>query len=226
MVEIIPTTMTFSLALGMGLVFGLGPCNISCLPYLGPVFLAREGGLRHSWRTIVPFSMGRLTGYTLLGLLAGLAGQIIDDRLNSPWVPMVLGGATILVGLSLLFSSKPMSGCSSSSSGLLDRLPIKFNIKRCLPSGLFFMGLGMALNPCAPLGKVMLAASATTSAIAGSSLGFGFGLGAILVPAVVFGIGMAYVGGQLREQLAEWRTTLERTSAILLIFMGAGAFIF
>lgn len=227
MVEIVPTTMTFAMAMAMGLIFGLGPCNISCLPYLGPVFLARDGGLRNSWRIIVPFSMGRLTGYTLLGLLAGLAGQIIDDRLDSPWVPMVLGGATVLVGLSLLFSSKPMSGCSSPpSSGLFGRLRAKLNIKKFLPSGLFFMGLGMALNPCAPLGKVMLAASATTSAVAGSSLGLGFGLGAILVPAVVFGVGMAYVGGQLREQLAQWRTALERTSAILLIFMGAGVFIF
>jgi len=227
-VEIDPSMMTFSLAVGMGLVFGLGPCNISCLPYLGPVFLARDGGVRHSWRTIVPFSMGRLSGYTLLGLFAGLTGQIVDSRLDTPWVPMILGGATILVGLSLLFSSKPMSGCSSPSpiSRWFGRFHPRLNIKRFLPDGLFFMGFGMALNPCAPLGKVMLAASATTSAIAGSSLGFGFGLGAILVPAVVFGVGMAYVGDRLREQMAEWRTTLEKTSAIMLIFMGAGVFVF
>ena len=228
MLEIAPTTITFSLAMGMGLVFGLGPCNISCLPYLGPVFLARDGGLRNSWRTIVPFSLGRLSGYTLLGLFAGLTGQIVDDRLDTPWVPMILGGATILVGLSLLFSTKPMNGCSSASATnrWFGKFRFGINIKRFLPDGLFFMGFGMALNPCAPLGKVMLAASATTSAVAGSSLGLGFGLGAILVPAVVFGVGMAYLGGQLREQLVQWTTALERTSAILLIFMGSGAFLF
>jgi len=225
MLEIAPTTMTFSLAMAMGLIFGLGPCNIACLPYLGPVFLARDGGLRRSWRTIVPFSLGRLTGYTTLGLLAGLTGQIVDEQLDSPWVPMVLGGATILVGLSLLFSNKKVtSGCSSTSSS--GKSSGKFHIKKLLPNGLFFMGVGMALNPCAPLGKVMLAASATTSAVAGSSLGLGFGLGAILVPALVFGVGMAYLGGQLREQLAQWRPILEKTSAILLILLGAGVFIF
>jgi len=224
MLEIAPTTMTFSLAMAMGLIFGLGPCNIACLPYLGPVFLARDGGLRRSWRTIVPFSLGRLTGYTTLGLLAGLTGQIADEQLDSPWVPMVLGGATILVGISLLFSNKKAtSSCSSSSPG---KSPGKFNIKKLLPNGLFFMGVGMALNPCAPLGKVMLAASATTSAVVGSSLGLGFGLGAILVPALVFGVGMAYIGGQLREQLAQWRPILEKTSAILLILLGSGVFIF
>ena len=225
MLEIAPTTMTFSLAMAMGLIFGLGPCNIACFPYLGPVFLARDGGLRRSWRTIVPFSLGRLSGYTLLGLLAGLTGQIVDEQLDSPWVPMVLGGATILVGISLLFSNKKVTnGCSSSSSP--SKSPGKSYIKKLLPNGLFFMGVGMALNPCAPLGKVMLAASATTSAVAGSSLGLGFGIGAILVPALVFGVGMAYIGGQLREQLAQWRPILEKTSAILLILLGAGVFIF
>lgn len=220
--------MTFSLALAMGLIFGLGPCNISCLPYLGPVYLAREGGLRESWRTILPFSLGRLSGYTLLGLLAGLAGQVIDEGLNAPWVPMILGGATILVGLSLLFrSGEAMGGCSSpSQAGVLGRFGAKLRIKAFLPDGLFFMGFGMALNPCAPLGKVLLAASATASAVAGSSLGLGFGLGAIMVPALIFGVGVAYVGGRLREQLAQWRGALERTSAILLILMGAGAFLF
>jgi len=131
---------------------------------------------------------------------------------------MILGGATILVGLSLLFSKKKVvKGCKS---------PKKSHIKKLLPNGLFFMGVGMALNPCAPLGKVMLAASATTSAMVGSSLGLGFGLGAVLVPAVVFGVGMAYIGAQLREQLAQWQTILEKTSAILLIILGAGVFIF
>jgi len=228
MAGIEPVTMTFTLAMAMGLVFGLGPCNISCLPYLGPVYLAREGGLRSSWRTIVPFSLGRLSGYTMLGLLAGLAGQVVEGSLDSPWVSMILGGATVLVGMSLLFANKKkMVGCSSSSaSGIFGELGAKLNIRRLLPGGLFFMGFGMALNPCAPLGKVMLAASATTSAVVGSSLGLGFGIGAIMVPAIVFGVGMAYLGGQLREQLVEWRTALERTSAILLIFMGAGAFLF
>jgi sulfite exporter TauE/SafE len=215
--------MTFAMAMAMGLVFGMGPCNISCLPYLGPVFLVREGGLRNSWRTILPFSLGRLSGYTLLGLIAGLAGQIIEDKLEASWVPLVLGGATVLVGISLLFKKQGMSGCSSASKrGFLARI----DVRKFLPGGLYFMGLGMALNPCAPLGKVMLAASATASAVAGFSLGLGFGLGAVLVPAVVFGVGMAYVGGQLRTQLAEWRPAMERTSAVLLIFMGAGAFLF
>ncbi len=35
-------TLGFSAAMIMGLAFGAGPCNITCLPYLGPVFLGQE----------------------------------------------------------------------------------------------------------------------------------------------------------------------------------------
>ena len=229
MFEVDATTMTFSLAVALGLIFGLGPCNISCLPYLGPVFFARDGGVRNSWRTIVPFSFGRLTGYAVLGLLSGLLGEMIQAGLEGSWVRMVLGGATVTVGLGLLYltTQKQRQGCSAGATpGLFERFGSRFRLQNLLPGGLFFMGVGMALNPCAPLGTVMLAASATASTTVGLSLGLGFGLGAILMPAIIFGVGVAYFGEQIRVQLREWRVGLERTSAVLLVLMGGSVYLF
>jgi len=40
-----------------------------------------------------------------------------------------------------------------------------------LPGGLFLMGIGMALSPCAPLGIVLFSASLTGSAAGGLLLG-------------------------------------------------------
>lgn len=220
--------MTFSLAVALGLIFGLGPCNISCLPYLGPVFFARDGGVRNSWRTILPFSLGRLSGYAMLGLLSGLLGQMIQEGLDTSWVRMFLGGATVMVGVGLLFlsSQKEQEHCSAGvNPGLFERFGSKFRLQNILPGGLFFMGVGMALNPCAPLGTVMLASSATASASVGLSLGLGFGMGAILMPAIIFGVGIAYFGEQIRVQLREWRVGLERMSAVLLILMGGSTFL-
>ena len=185
MLEVDPATMTFSLAVAMGLIFGIGPCNVSCLPYLGPVFFAREGGVRNSWRTIVPFSLGRISGYSMLGLLSGLLGQVMQDSLDTSLVRMFLGGATIMVGLGLLFitTNKQHGHCSvTTSPGFFKRLGSKPGLQNLLPGGLYFMGVGMALNPCAPLGTIMLASSATASAMLGLSLGLGFGFGAILMP--------------------------------------------
>jgi len=91
-------TIGFSAALLMGLAFGAGPCNITCLPYLGPVFLGQKNNdMRTSWQTIVPFSLGRLFGYTLLGTLAGAFGLSITQWIEQGLAGQVLGTATILI---------------------------------------------------------------------------------------------------------------------------------
>ncbi len=84
------------------------------------------------------------------------------------------------------------------------------------------MGTGMALNPCAPLSTVILAAATTASALAGFSLGLGFGLGAVIVPTLTFSLGVAHFGSQVREHLGQWRPALENASVGLLLLLGTG----
>ncbi|QKQ25757.1 sulfite exporter TauE/SafE family protein [Candidatus Reidiella endopervernicosa] len=64
--------ITFAAALLIGFSYGAGPCNIACLPYLGPIFLSRESERLGRWGTILPFSAGRIFSYALLGTAAGL----------------------------------------------------------------------------------------------------------------------------------------------------------
>ena len=85
-------TLSFAAALLLGLGFGAGPCNIACLPYLAPVFLAGGSGVSNSWRVILPFSLGRVTGYSLLGLLAGWLGGDLANRLDLAPTRWLLGG--------------------------------------------------------------------------------------------------------------------------------------
>jgi uncharacterized protein len=82
------------------------------------------------------------------------------------------------------------------------------------------MGLSMTMTPCAPLGVVLFSAATSASASHGLALGLAFGLGAIVVPSLVYGLGAAYLGTQLREQLGAWRPRIERLSASLLIVTG------
>ena len=64
--------------------------------------------------------------------------------------------------------------------------------------------------------------AASASALTGFSLGFSFGIGAVMVPALIFGLGMAYFGQRIREILAKSRKTLELASGCILIVMGLG----
>jgi sulfite exporter TauE/SafE len=220
-----PVVLGFGAALLLGLGYGAGPCNLACLPYLGPVFVATDGGIRGAWRTLLPFSLGRVSGYALLGGLAGGLGLLVEDWLASPWVRWALGAATVLVALSMLIRRRSAcaSACHSSQSLPLTEVGGKTTTSTAasmLPGSLYLMGLGMALNPCAPLTTVLLASATSASIITGFSLGSGFALGAVFVPTWVFAFGVAHFGDQIRHHLRQHRNTLENTSVALLVLTG------
>ncbi|MGD8911806.1 MAG: sulfite exporter TauE/SafE family protein [Candidatus Thiodiazotropha sp.] len=226
MIPIEPVSLSFGAAMLMGLSFGAGPCNIACLPYLGPVFTTSDNGIQGAWRTLLPFSLGRISGYTLLAGAAGWAGLWVEDLVAGPWVRWLLGSATILVALSILWR-RHRSGCQSTCPRTqvvtLENRQLQEKSSKghsSLPGSLYLMGLGMAFNPCAPLTTIILAAATSTSLLAGASLGVGFALGAVALPTLIFALGVAHFGHQIRLHLAQHRTALENTSIGLLVIIG------
>ncbi|OIO79147.1 MAG: hypothetical protein AUJ88_04860 [Gallionellaceae bacterium CG1_02_56_997] len=211
------------MAAALGFAYGMGPCLISCAPFLGPVFLASDGGIRKSWKIILPLSLGRLTAYSAFGMIVGMAWHYAKGAITSDSVRIVVGCAVLMMGVALLLR-KPDKVCASSQaqSAPLKRMDKMDSPKMLLPGGLFLMGIGMSLSPCAPLGLVLFSASMSGSAAGGLLLGMSFGLGAIVIPALAYGIGMAYLGTRLREQLQSWRPKIERISALLLVAVGIG----
>jgi sulfite exporter TauE/SafE len=187
--------------------------------------MASREGARRPWRTLLPFSVGRLCGYALLGSAAGWAGLVVQERIASPWMRWVLGGATVLVALSLLWRThRPATprGGTGPSACVVTPGRQTLESSSLLPGSLFVMGLGMALNPCAPLTTVVLAAATTSSALSGLLLGLSFGVGAVLIPSLIFAIGVAHFATQIRVHLGRWRGTLEKVSIGLLFVMGTG----
>lgn len=216
-------SLGFGAALMMGLVFGAGPCSIICLPYLGPVFLAQSGGWRHTLAVVVPFSLGRLAGYTALGAVAGYAGFAATSWFKEGAAGMLLGLATLLLGILLLRRAGKGARCSTGTART--EQPVSFASgaapRRMEPLALFGLGVGMALNPCVPLGTVLTVAAATADPVLGAQLGVAFGLGAVLVPALVFGLLVAQFGAQVRQGLARWQGRLEAGAGSLLIVLGS-----
>ncbi|MES9831564.1 MAG: sulfite exporter TauE/SafE family protein [Candidatus Thiodiazotropha sp. DIVDIV] len=226
MIPIEPVSLSFGAALLLGLSFGSGPCTIACLPYLGPVFTSSDQNSWGAWRTLLPFSLGRASGYTLLAGAAGWAGLWVEDLVAGPWVRWLLGSATVLVALSIIWrrhNKSCISNCQSSTSVKLEATSaVQSNslATKSLPGSLYMMGLGMAFNPCAPLTTLILAAATSASILNGASLGAGFSMGAVLVPTLVFATGLAHFGKQIRLHLDRHRTALENTSVGLLVLIG------
>jgi cytochrome c biogenesis protein CcdA len=211
------------MALGLGLVYGLGPCLISCLPYLGPLFVNAERGIAHSWRILLPVSLGRLTVYGSFGAISGWWGGRYVGGVNGWVVHLTVGVALVLVGVALLGRRSAGAACGACASGGEQKITwhrSQAAAVQAMPSGLYLMGVGMALTPCAPQGAVLVAAAASGTPWSGAALGLSFGLGAIAAPWLVYGTVVAYVGQQLREQLGRWQPRIEVLSAFLLLGTG------
>ncbi len=210
--------LSFGAAMLLGLGFGAGPCNITCLPYLGPVMLA-DGG---AWRIVLPFSLGRLSGYAALGAVAGVLGEVVTRHLESGPVGLLLGGASIFLGV-MLWRRAGRGSCSVGSETAVAEVeirPLGQRTGKQRAGGLFAMGAGMALNPCAPLGTVLLAAAFTGNLWDGLRLGLAFGLGAVLLPTLIFALLVAHFAAQVRAHLLKWQARLERGAGLLLITLG------
>lgn len=216
-------SLSFGAALLMGFVFGAGPCSITCLPYLGPVFLTQESGWRRTLGVIVPFSAGRLAGYTALGTVAGYAGFTATNWFKEGPAGILLGMATVVLGVVLLRRAGKGRRCSNGGQAGEQKvaLPGETKKQRLMPLSLFGLGLGMALNPCVPLGTVLTVAAATADPVMGARLGLAFGLGAVVVPALVFGLLVAHFGVQVRQALSQWQGHLEAGAGSLLIVLGS-----
>lgn len=218
------TLLTLPMAMLLGLMFGMGSCTIACLPFLGPIFIASEGGVRRSWRIMLPFSLGRLTSYAVLAAVAGFTGQILGKGVAGQELRWLLGLAAVLLGVALLLRRPGQNRCAKGPNNevALQRDLRSESAEALMPGGLFLLGAGMALSPCAPLGSVIFSAAVGASAWHGLWLGLGFGLGAIVIPSIFYGIGFAWFGNRLREQLRNSHRHIVRLSAVLLIFSGAG----
>ncbi len=209
-------TLTAGAAFTLGFTFGAGACNIACLPYLGPIFFAGESGVKKAWPKVTIFSLGRLTGYAIVGLLAGSLGDLLEQYLAETGLRWLLGLATLSVAIAMAFNSrKKHKSCLSG---------YKSKSKFALPSGLFMMGFGMAFNPCAPLSTLLVAAATTGSALTGLSLGLAFGVGAVVLPTLIFTFGVAHFAAELRANLGRWQNPIEYLSAAMMLLMGVGTF--
>ena len=222
MIPIEQTLLTLPMAMLLGLVFGLGSCTIACLPYLGPIFIASEGGIKRSWRIMLPFSLGRLASYATLATVAGYTGQFLGKGVAGQELRWIMGAAALLLGVALLLRRSEKSTCSHSSETPLVRDAQSRPAKTLMPGGLFLLGAGMALSPCAPLSSVLFSATVSGSAWHGVWLGLSFGLGAIVIPTIFYGIGFAWFGSRLRELLQNSHKHIVRLSGALLIVTGTG----
>jgi sulfite exporter TauE/SafE len=189
-----------------GLAGGAGHCMAMCGPIVASLGLAAapgQGTIVAAGRAL-PYHLGRVTTYALLGAVMGLTGAFVNvaGRLAgiSNAVSVVAGALMILFGLGATGGSPSLERLSSRGMARLSAFA------RSLLGGgsgqLYPLGLALGFLPCGLSWTAFLGAAATGGLVPGLLAGLAFGLGTI--PGLLAAGLLAAAFGQRARGLLQW----------------------
>lgn len=176
-------------AMALAGLLGSGHCLAMCGGIAGALGLAAAA--HPTWQRVLLFNGGRVLGYALLGLVAGLLSAGLGTLTGFIWLRLAAGLLLILLGLQLL-TDRPLLAP-------LERLGARF-WRRIAPragpgfvggsrAGMLALGMLWALLPCGLVYTALAAALTSGGALPGAATTLAFGLGTL--PAM----GAATLGG-------------------------------
>ena len=163
------------------------------------------------------YNLGRITTYTLLGALAGLAGSSLNLmalKAASSWFLIGANLFVISIGLSsaLGFSAWNLSSLEGRG-GRFFAAPLKLAVSSGASLAAFPLGLLLGLLPCGLVYAPLMAAAASGGPALGAATMAALGLGTLPV-LLLFGTASSAVSGRLRS-------VMQRLAGLLVALMGA-----
>lgn len=191
----------------LGASLGLTACTVTCLPFMSSWVIARSGIQRRvMWGDAGLFVLGRITAYTLLASLAGLAGSWLSAQLSAGLGNLVIALASFLAAGWLLWL-KGQRSCGLAGGQQLAMPP-------------FALGFSLSLVPCAPLATLLALAAQAGAWWQGAGYGLAFGLGSALTP-VLLVLPLLHGFAQRLRQQQDWLPQVMRwTAALVLLVLG------
>ena len=200
---------------GAGLLTSLTPCIYPMIPITAGVVTGAVGDTPRRARAILmtlTYVLGLALFYALMGLLAGLTGQLFGTVASSPWTRFAIANLLLLFGL-----------------GMLDvfpiRLPQRFERWAASRAGgsypaVFVLGAtsGLVAAPCgAPaFAAVLTWVSQTGSAVLGFVYLFVFSIG---MSALLIVVGVFAGTAVLLPRSGTWLLWVKRGAGVLLLAM-------
>jgi len=203
----------------IGLVYGLGVCTASCLPYIAGYVAGTGAGFKTGVKITAYFNIGRVLAYALIGALIGLVSGLITEvapNLLSPfqvYSSLIFGILTVAIGVSLLIKNRRQQHCSSKESSVASKKISRYGFD----FGAFTLGLSRGLVVCPPLISLLLLYALPFSNPAGSvAVAVLFGIGTTISPLIVLG----GVTGWLLNKAPLFRKWISLAGGGILILLG------
>jgi len=207
---LLPTVLLMMLMGFMGSLHCIGMCG----GLISAVSMSRP---RIWWSGLLVYQLGRVTSYTLLGLLVGIAGMAIS-AFGGDWIQRPLA---VVAGLLMIFFAMNLAGWLPDSlrraSLWVSRKTGLARLAQCVASdarsrGWYLLGLANGLLPCGLVYAALALAMAAEDTLTAMSMMTGFGMGTI--PA------MMVVPSLLRGMTPALRSRALRVAALLLLLVG------
>ena len=199
---------------GAGLLLALTPCVFPMIPILSGIIAGQGQHLTKSRAFVLSLSyvLGMAITYALVGIAAGLSGNLLSAALQNPWVL----GAFALIFVVLAFS---MFGFYELQ--LPNAIQSKFSnasnkMKGGSTIGVFIMGVlsAVIVGPCvaAPLAGALLYIGQTHNVWLGGAALFAMALG-MGVPLILVGVS----AGALLPKAGGWMNAVKSFFGVLLL---------
>ncbi|MCK4912407.1 MAG: sulfite exporter TauE/SafE family protein [Candidatus Omnitrophica bacterium] len=194
-----------------GLILGSGPCLSLCAPILVSYAAVSKKGFKSSFFSYLIFSLSKLLGYCILGILCGLGVKIIASPLVAKHLDLIyiiVGCFIVLIGVTAIFNR------GSNSSPICSWIH-KGNIRN-----VGILGLLIGLAPCLPLLGILNYIVLVSDSYL-NTLGFCivFGLGTIISPLFL----MVMLSGRLAQTFSKnnkLKTIIRILCGGIIIFLG------
>jgi len=197
--------------LAAGFTMGWGPC----LSFTAPLLLPYIGATKENWlggfKVAFIFSIGRLLALAILGGLATVAFNFINQFFppqKSGWLYLILALFMITIGILIILGKgyKRHSG------------------KRILDKGtksMFLIGFLMGIAPCVPYVAILtyIACIAENTVLLGTLYAALFATGTAIAP-IVLGTLMGIIPGRLFKS-AKLRKVFQVVCGVILVLFGA-----
>jgi sulfite exporter TauE/SafE len=203
----------------IGLVYGLGVCTASCLPYIAGYVAGTGAGFKTGVKITAFFNTGRILAYALIGALIGLVGGLMTEIAPTALSPFqvyssfIFGILTIAIGVSILLKARKPQHCGIQDSAVTQRRIDRFGFD----IGAFTLGLSRGLVICPPLISLLLLYALPFSNPLGSmTIAVLFGIGTTISPLLVLG----GVTGWLLNKAPLFRKWISLAGGGVLILLG------
>lgn len=200
---------------GFGLLLSLTPCVLPMIPILSSIIVGGKQFNRwHTFSLSLAYTLGMALTYTLIGVAAGLSGQLLSTVLQNAWA--LSFGALVFVALALSMFGFYELQLPNGLQSRINNLSGRFKGGHLL--GVFLMGVlsALILSPCvaAPLAAALLYIGQTHDVWFGGIALFALSMG-MGVPLLLLGAS----AGSLLPKVGAWMVAIRYFFGVIMLAM-------